>query len=114
MSEAAKLCEDHGADLVDINMGCPVKKVVNGYAGSALMKDESLASSILNSVVNAVKIPVTLKMRKGWDEKNLNAPKLAQIAEDEGVKMITVHGRTRSQMFKGKSDWNFIKNVNTI
>ena len=111
MSEAAKLCEDHGADLVDINMGCPVKKVVNGYAGSALMKDESLASSILNSVVNAVKIPVTLKMRKGWDEKNLNAPKLAQIAEDEGVKMITVHGRTRSQMFKGKSDWNFIKNV---
>ncbi len=111
MSEAAKLCEDHGADLVDINMGCPVKKVVNGYAGSALMKDENLASSILNFVVNAVKIPVTLKMRKGWDEKNLNAPKLAQIAEDEGVKMITVHGRTRSQMFKGKSDWNFIKNV---
>jgi len=111
MAEAAKLCEDNGADLVDINMGCPVKKVVNGYAGSALMKDECLASSILSSVVNAVKIPVTLKMRKGWDEKNLNAPKLAKIAEDQGIQMITIHGRTRSQMFKGKSDWDFIKNV---
>ena len=111
MADAAKLCEDNGADLVDINMGCPVKKVVNGYAGSALMKDEILASSILSSVVNAVKIPVTLKMRKGWDDKNLNAPKLSEIAENEGIKMITIHGRTRAQMFKGKSDWSFIKNV---
>ncbi|MBD22376.1 MAG: tRNA dihydrouridine synthase DusB [Alphaproteobacteria bacterium] len=111
MAEAAKLCQNSGADLIDINMGCPVKKVVNGYAGSALMKDEKLASSIIKSVVRSVNIPVTLKMRKGWDEKNLNAPKLAQIAENEGIKMITVHGRTRSQMFKGKADWNFIKKV---
>ena len=111
MSEAAKLCEDSGADLVDINMGCPVKKVVNGYAGSALMKDEDLASQILKSVVKSVNIPVTLKMRKGWDEKNLNAPKLSKIAENEGIEMITVHGRTRNQMFKGKADWNFIKKV---
>jgi len=111
MSEAAKLCENSGADIVDINMGCPVKKVVNGFAGSALMKDENLASSIISSVVKSVKIPVTLKMRKGWDDNNLNAPKLAQIAENEGIKMLTIHGRTRNQMFKGKADWNFIKNV---
>ena len=111
MGEAAKICEDKGADFLDINMGCPVKKVVNGYAGSALMKNESLASSILNSVVKSVKIPVTLKMRKGWDDNNLNAPKLAKIAEDCGINMITVHGRTRCQMFKGKADWTFVKNV---
>ena len=111
MGEAAKMCEDFGADIVDINMGCPVKKVVNGYAGSALMKDELLAMSIIESVVNSVNIPVTLKMRKGWDEKSLNAPKLASLAEKAGVKLITIHGRTRCQMFKGKSDWGFIKNV---
>ena len=111
MSEAAKLCENSGADIVDINMGCPVKKVVNGFAGSALMKNENLASSIISSVVKSVKIPVTLKMRKGWDDNNLNAPKLAQIAENEGIKMLTIHGRTRNQMFKGKADWSFIKNV---
>tara|TARA_B100000287_G_C20651872_1_gene787186 strand:- start:650 stop:1594 length:945 start_codon:yes stop_codon:yes gene_type:complete len=111
MGEAAKICEDKGADFLDINMGCPVKKVVNGYAGSALMKNESLATSILNSVVKSVKIPVTLKMRKGWDDNNLNAPKLAKIAEECGIKMITVHGRTRCQMFKGKADWTFVKNV---
>ena len=111
MSEAAKLCENSGADIVDINMGCPVKKVVNGFAGSALMKDENLASSIISSVVKSIKIPVTLKMRKGWDDNNLNAPKLAQIAENEGIKMLTIHGRTRNQMFKGKADWDFIKNV---
>ena len=111
MSEAAKLCQSSGADIIDINMGCPVKKVVNGYAGSALMKDEKLATSIIRSVVNSVNVPVTLKMRKGWDERNLNAPKLAKIAEDEGVKMITVHGRTRNQMFKGNADWSFVKKV---
>ena len=82
--------------------------------GSALMKDENLASSIIKSVVKSVNIPVTLKMRKGWDEKNLNAPKLAQIAENEGIKMITVHGRTRNQMFKGKADWNFIKKLKKL
>ena len=92
-------------------MGCPVKKVVSGYAGSALMKDEKLASRIIKSVVSSVDIPVTLKMRKGWDEKSLNAPVLAKIAENEGVKMITVHGRTRNQMFKGNADWSFIKKV---
>ena len=111
MSEAAKMCEDFGADLIDINMGCPVKKVVNGYAGSALMKNERLAESILEAVVKSVKIPVTLKMRKGWDEKNLNAPQLAKIAENIGIQMITIHGRTRNQMFKGKSDWKFIRKV---
>ena len=111
MGEAAKMCEDYGADIVDINMGCPVKKVVNGYAGSALMKDEFLAMSIIESVVNSVNIPVTLKMRKGWNEQSLNAPKLAVMAEKAGVKLITIHGRTRCQMFKGKSDWEFIKNV---
>ena len=111
MGEAAKMCEDFGADIIDINMGCPVKKVVNGYAGSALMKNELLALSIIESVVNSVDIPVTLKMRKGWDEKNLNAPKLAKMAESAGIKLITIHGRTRCQMFRGKSDWKFIKNV---
>ena len=111
MSEAAKICEDHGADLLDINMGCPVKKVVNGYAGSALMRDELLASQILKSVTKSVNIPVTLKMRKGWDDKSLNAPKIAKIAEESGVKMITVHGRTRCQMYRGRSDWKFIKKV---
>ncbi len=111
MGEAAKMCEDFGADIIDINMGCPVKKVVNGYAGSALMKDELLAISIIESVVNSVNTPVTLKMRKGWDEKSLNAVKLAVMAELAGIKLITIHGRTRCQMFKGKSDWKFIKNV---
>ena len=111
MIEASKICEDNGADIIDINMGCPVKKVVNGYAGSALMKDEILATKILESVSNSVKVPVTLKMRKGWDDKSLNAPKIAKIAENSGIKMITIHGRTRCQMYKGKSDWKFVKNV---
>ena len=113
MIEASKICEDNGADIIDINMGCPVKKVVNGYAGSALMKDEILATKILESVSNSVKVPVTLKMRKGWDDKSLNAPKIAKIAENSGIKMITIHGRTRCQMYKGKSDWKFVKNVKT-
>ena len=111
MGEAAKICENHGADILDINMGCPVKKVVNGYAGSALMRDELLASKILKSVTKSVSIPVTLKMRKGWDDNSLNAPKIAEIAEECGIQMITVHGRTRCQMYKGKSDWKFVKRV---
>lgn len=111
MAEAAKLNEDIGASIIDINMGCPVKKVVNGFAGSFLMKDEKLATAIIESVVKAVNIPVTLKMRTGWDETNKNAPKLAKIAEDKGIKMITIHGRTRAQMYNGKSDWNFIGKV---
>ena len=114
MAEAAKICEGNGSDLVDINMGCPVKKVVNGYAGSALMKNESLALKIIEKVVNSVDIPVTLKMRKGWDEESLNAPFLAKHAEELGIKMITIHGRTRCQMFKGKSDWRFISKVKSV
>lgn len=111
MAEAAKLNEDSGADIIDINFGCPVKKVVGGNAGSALMKDEKLAAKILEATVKAVKIPVTLKMRKGWDDNHLNAPKLAKIAEDVGIKMITIHGRTRCQMYKGQADWWFISSV---
>lgn len=111
MADAAKLNEDMGAKIIDINFGCPVKKVVGGNAGSALMRDEKLAAKILEKTVNAVDVPVTLKMRTGWDDENRNAPKLAKIAEDLGIKMITVHGRTRCQMYKGKADWKFIKKV---
>ncbi len=111
MAEAAKLNEDRGAAIIDINMGCPVKKITNGDAGSALMRDESLAAKILTSVVNAVKIPVTLKIRMGWDETSLNAPVIARIAEDCGIQALAVHGRTRCQFFKGQADWNFIKKV---
>lgn len=111
MAEAAKLNEDMGAKIIDINFGCPVKKVVNGYAGSALMRDEKKAAAILEATVNAVKIPVTLKMRMGWDHSSLNAPRLAKIAEDLGIKLVTVHGRTRCQMYKGKADWEFIRSV---
>ena len=102
MAEAAKLNEQRGAAIIDINMGCPVKKVVNGDAGSALMRDLPLAAAIIDATVKAVKVPVTLKMRMGWDHDSLNAPELARIAEDLGVRMITVHGRTRCQMYKGR------------
>jgi tRNA-dihydrouridine synthase B len=111
MAEAAKLNEDRGAALIDINFGCPVKKVVNGHAGSALMKDEAKAAKILEATVKAVKLPVTLKMRKGWDEANQNAPRLAKIAEECGIRMITVHGRTRCQLYNGTADWDFIRQV---
>ncbi|MFM9890387.1 MAG: tRNA dihydrouridine synthase DusB [Rickettsiales bacterium] len=111
MAEAAKLNEDRGADIIDINFGCPVKKVVNGMAGSALMREEGLAARILEATAKAVKIPVTLKMRMGWDHQSLNAPKLAKIAEDVGIQLITIHGRTRCQMYKGSADWKFIRSV---
>ena len=111
MAEAARLNEDRGAAIIDINMGCPVKKVTKGHAGSALMRDEKLASQIIESVVKAVKLPVTLKMRTGWDENTRNAPTLAKIAEDLGVQMLTVHGRTRNQLYRGKADWAFIRKV---
>ncbi|MDQ3140051.1 MAG: tRNA dihydrouridine synthase DusB [Pseudomonadota bacterium] len=111
MAEAAKLNEDRGAAIIDINMGCPVKKVVNGDAGSALMRQLPLAAAIIAATVKAVKVPVTLKMRMGWDHSSLNAPELARIAEDLGVQMITVHGRTRNQLYKGEADWRFIAKV---
>lgn len=111
MAEAALLNEEMGAHIIDINMGCPVKKVVNGYAGSALMRDEVKAAAIISATVKAVSVPVTLKMRTGWDDHSRNAPNLAKIAEDCGVKMITVHGRTRCQLYNGRSDWAFIARV---
>jgi tRNA-dihydrouridine synthase B len=111
MAEAAKLNEHRGAAIIDINMGCPVKKVVNGDAGSALMRDLPLAASLIEATVKAVSVPVTVKMRMGWDHASLNAPELAHIAEDLGAKLITVHGRTRNQMYKGEADWAFVGKV---
>jgi tRNA-dihydrouridine synthase B len=111
MAEAAKLNADRGARLIDINFGCPVKKVVNGHAGSALMRDETHAARILEATVKAVDLPVTLKMRTGWDEKSRNAPRLARIAQACGIRMITVHGRTRCQLYAGSADWEFIRAV---
>ncbi|MXP25169.1 tRNA dihydrouridine synthase DusB [Altererythrobacter indicus] len=111
MGEAAKLNEDRGAAIIDINMGCPVRKVTNGYAGSALMREVPLATRLIEATVKAVKVPVTVKMRMGWDHDSLNAAELARIAEDIGAQMITVHGRTRNQMYKGQADWKFIRSV---
>jgi tRNA-dihydrouridine synthase B len=111
MAEAARLNEDRGAAIIDINMGCPVKKVVNGEAGSALMRDLKHAGDIIEATVKSVKLPVTLKMRTGWDDHSRNAPELARIAEGAGVRMITVHGRTRCQFYEGRADWDFIRRV---
>jgi tRNA-dihydrouridine synthase B len=111
MAEAAKLNEQRGAAIIDINMGCPVKKVVNGWAGSALMRDLKNAAAIIDATVKAVKVPVTLKTRMGWDHNSLNAPELARIAEDLGVQMITIHGRARCQLYKGEADWAFVRRV---
>jgi len=111
MAEAARLNEQRGAAIIDINMGCPVRKVVNGDAGSALMRDLPLAAALIEATVEAVQIPVTLKMRMGWDHSSLNAPELARIAEDLDIKLITVHGRTRCQLYKGNADWAFVRTV---
>ena len=111
IAEAARINEDRGAAIIDINMGCPVKKVTNGDAGSALMREVGLATKLLEATVKAVKIPVTLKMRTGWDDDTRNAPQLARIAEDCGIQAIAIHGRTRCQFYKGKADWPFIAEV---
>jgi tRNA-dihydrouridine synthase B len=111
MAEAAKLNEDRGAAIIDINFGCPVKKVVNGHAGSSLMRDEAHAGRILEATAKAVRLPVTLKMRTGWDHANRNAPNLARIAEQSGIRMITIHGRTRCQFYEGSADWGFVREV---
>ncbi|CAP56210.1 tRNA-dihydrouridine synthase [Gluconacetobacter diazotrophicus PA1 5] len=112
MAQAARIAVDRGADMVDINFGCPVKKVAVGQqAGSALMRDEALAARLLDAVVRAVDVPVTLKMRMGWDHASLNAPALARIAEQTGIRMVTVHGRTRQQFYNGTADWSFVRQV---
>lgn len=112
MAEAARIAVGQGAHLIDINFGCPVKKVAVGQsAGSALMRDEVLAGRILEATVKAVSVPVTLKMRMGWDHQSLNAPVLARIAEACGIRMVTVHGRTRQQFYTGTADWRFIRQV---
>ncbi|MBI1259128.1 MAG: tRNA dihydrouridine synthase DusB [Chloroflexi bacterium] len=111
MAEAAQLNVSRGAAMIDINFGCPVKKIVKKYAGSALMQDEELAVAIMADTVKAVDVPVTVKMRLGWDEQNLNAPRLAKMAQDVGIKMVTVHGRTRNQMYKGTADWRAVRAV---
>jgi tRNA-dihydrouridine synthase B len=111
IAEAAKMNEDLGAKIIDLNFGCPAKKVVGGYSGSALMRDENLAAKIFEATVKAVKVPVTVKMRMGWDDQTKNAPVLAKLAENAGIKMITIHGRTRCQFYSGTADWEFIKTV---
>lgn len=111
MAQAAEIAEGEGADIIDINMGCPAKKVTGGYSGSALMRDLDHAVSLIDAVVGTVKVPVTVKMRLGWDDTNRNAPNLAARAEQAGVKMVTVHGRTRCQFYEGKADWSAIAAV---
>ena len=111
MAEAARIAEAQGAAIIDINMGCPAKKVTNGYSGSALMRDPDHALSLIAAVVGAVKVPVTLKTRLGWDDAMRNAPQIAARAESAGVQMITIHGRTRCQFYKGQADWAAIRAV---
>ncbi|WP_127075586.1 tRNA dihydrouridine synthase DusB [Rhodomicrobium lacus] len=111
MAEAARLAEERGADIVDLNFGCPVKKVVRDQVGAALMRDEVHAAKIFDAVVKAVTVPVTLKMRMGWSPDQLNAPRLAKIAEERGIGMVTVHGRTRCQFYGGDADWRFVARV---
>jgi len=111
MGEAARYVEDCGAAVIDINMGCPAKRVVNGWSGSALMRDPDHALRLIEAVVGAVRVPVTLKTRLGWDDALLNAPEIARRAEAAGIRMITIHGRTRCQFYKGQADWAAIRRV---
>ncbi|VVT19507.1 tRNA dihydrouridine synthase DusB [Rhizobium sp. EC-SD404] len=111
MAEAARIAEGEGADVIDINMGCPAKKVIGGYSGSALMRDPDHALSLVDATIAAVSVPVTVKMRLGWDENSINAPAIAARAENAGAAMITVHGRTREQFYEGRADWNAIRAV---
>lgn len=111
VAKAAQMAVENGAKIIDLNFGCPVKKIVNNYSGSALMKDIERMRSIIAGTVAAVKVPVTIKTRMGWDLNNLNAPEIAKMAEGEGAQMITIHGRTRSQMFNGVANWEFIRQV---
>jgi tRNA-dihydrouridine synthase B len=111
MAEGARIAAGEGADIIDINMGCPAKKVTGGYAGSALMRDLDHAVSLIDAVVGAVDVPVTVKMRLGWDEAAMNAPELARRAQEAGVKMVTIHGRTRCQFYQGRADWRAIARV---
>jgi tRNA-dihydrouridine synthase B len=114
MAEAAKIAADHGADIIDINMGCPAKKVIGGYSGSALMRDPDHALELIEATVKAVDIPVTLKMRLGWDKNSINAPHIAKRAEETGVQLITIHGRTRMQFYEGRADWDAIRPVRDV
>ncbi len=114
MATAARIAEATGADIIDINMGCPAKRVVNGWAGSALMREPDHALSLIEAVVGAVSVPVTVKMRLGWDDASRNAPDLARRAEAAGVAMVTVHGRTRCQFYKGSADWDAIAAVKAM
>lgn len=111
MTRGAKIAHDAGADIIDINFGCPAKRVTNGYAGSALMRVPDHAMTLIDAVVSATPLPVTVKMRLGWDDENLNAPEMARRAVDAGVQMITVHGRTRQQFYKGFARWELVRAV---
>jgi tRNA-dihydrouridine synthase B len=111
MAEGARIAEAGGADIIDINMGCPARHVTGGQSGSALMRDLDHALELIEATIAAVKVPVTLKMRLGWDERSLNAPELARRAEAAGVRMISVHGRTRCQFYKGEADWGAVRAV---
>src|SRR5437879_8473048 len=111
MGEAARIAEACGAAIIDINMGCPARHVTGGQSGSALMRDLDHALSLIDATIAAVCVPVTLKMRLGWDDRTINAPELARRAQDAGVRLITVHGRTRCQFYKGRADWAAVRAV---
>src|SRR5260221_3356829 len=111
MSEAARIAQASGAAIIDINMGCPARNVTGGQSGSALMRDLDHALTLIEATVGAVSVPVTLKMRLGWDDRTINAPELAQRAEAAGIKLVTVHGRTRCQFYKGRADWTAVRAI---